>query len=410
MNRYQWECRTSLISHMNSQEIFLHHLAQTSPHPLAIEVSHAEGTYIFDKNGKQYYDLISGIAVTNIGHRHPKVVAAIKEQLDKYMHVMAYGEFIQTPQNQLALELAGLLPKSLNCSYFVNSGAEAIEGALKLAKRVTGRTEIISCHKSYHGSTHGALSVSGNETKKYRFRPLLPDVRFIHFNRLADVELISEKTAAVLVEPIQGDAGVRIATREFLEALRNKCNQTGTQLIFDEIQTGIGRTGKMFAFEHYEVVPDILTLAKALGGGMPIGAFISSHEKMNLFTHAPMLGHITTFGGHPVNCAAALANLRAIEEENMLASVEEKGYHLEKAIGHSAIKEIRRKGLMFAIEFEHAELVQKIVQACLKRGIITFWFLSCPESFRLAPPINISMEDIETAGRLIRESIEEACQ
>lgn len=390
---------------MNSKDIFLNHIAQTSPFPLAIEVSRAEGSYIFDKKGKKYYDLISGIAVTNIGHRHPKVVQAIKDQVDKYLHVMAYGEFIQDAQNGLGAELAKLLPPSLNCTYFVNSGTEAIEGALKLAKRVTGRTEIISCYKSYHGSTHGSLSVSGNETKKYRYRPLLPDVKFIHFNKVADLNLITEKTAAVLVEPIQGDAGVRIGTQEFHQALRKKCDETGAQLIFDEIQTGIGRTGKMFAFEHYGVVPDILALAKGLGGGMPIGAFISSHEKMNLFTHDPILGHITTFGGHPVVCAAAWANLQAIQEENMLEHVERKGQLLEKAIDHPAIKEIRRKGLMLAVEFENADLVQKIVHRCLEKGIITFWFLSCPESFRLAPPINISDEDILTAGKLIQQAI-----
>lgn len=393
---------------MNSKEIFLQHVAQTSPFPLAIDVSHAQGSYIFDKGGKKYFDLISGIAVTNIGHRHPKVIKAIKEQVDKYLHVMAYGEFIQDPQNGLAKELAKLLPPTLNCTYFVNSGTEAIEAALKLAKRVTGRTEIISCHKSYHGSTHGSLSVSGNETKKFRYRPLLPDVKFIHFNQLIDLDLISERTAAVLVEPIQGDAGVRIGTQAFLSALRKKCDETGAQLIFDEIQTGIGRTGKMFAFEHYGVVPDILALAKGLGGGMPIGAFISSYEKMHLFTHDPILGHITTFGGHPVVCAAALANLQAIQEENMLNAVEAKGKHLEEIIGHSAIKEIRRIGLMFAVEFKNAELVQKIVHKCLEKGIITFWFLSCPESFRLAPPINISDEDILEAGQLIHQAIIES--
>ena len=393
---------------MTSEDLFLQHVAQTSPFPLTIEVSHAEGSYIFDKNGKKYYDLISGIAVTNIGHRHPKVVKAIKDQVDKYLHVMAYGEFIQDAQNGLAIELAKLLPSSLNCTYFVNSGTEAIEGALKLAKRITGRTELISCHKSYHGSTHGSLSVSGNETKKYRYRPLLPDVKFIHFNRIEDLELITEKTAAVVVEPIQGDAGVRIGTQEFHEALRRKCDETGAQLIYDEIQTGIGRTGKMFAFEHYGVIPDILALAKGLGGGMPIGAFISSHEKMKLFTHDPILGHITTFGGHPVVCAAAWANLQAIQEENMLDKVEFKGKMLEETIAHPAIKEIRRRGLMLAIEFEDAEQVQKIVHKCLEKGIITFWFLSCPESFRLAPPINISDQDILEAGKLIHQSISES--
>lgn len=389
------------------KQIFQKHVAQTSPFPLNIEVSHAEGTFIYDQNNKPYYDLISGIAVTNIGHRHHKVVQAIKEQIDRYMHVMAYGEFIQSPQNALAQELQLLLPDSLNCSYFVNSGAEAIEGALKLAKRVTGRTEMISCLKSYHGSTHGALSVSGNETKKFRYRPLLPDVKFMRFNSIEDLEMISERTAAVVVEPIQGDAGVRIGEQDFLSALRVKCDETGAQLIFDEIQTGIGRTGKMFAFEHYGVIPDILTLAKGLGGGMPIGTFISSLEKMQSFTHEPILGHITTFGGHPVNCASALANLKVIQEENLLEKVEEKGKLIEELIMHPAIKEIRRKGLMFAIEFDDAETVRNIVERCLEEGVITFYFLSCPESFRLAPPLNISEKEIRDSAHIIRQAIDQ---
>ncbi len=393
---------------MNSKEIFLNHLAQTSPFPLQIEVSHAEGSLIYDSNGKSYYDLISGIAVTNIGHRHPKVVSAIKDQLDKYMHVMAYGEFIQSPQNDLAKKLSTLLPETLSTAYFVNSGTEANEGALKLAKRVTGRTEIVSCKKSYHGSTHGSLSVSGNEVKKYAFRPLLPDVKFMEFNKVEDLNLITNKTAAVIIEPIQGDAGVRIPNKEYLVALRDRCTETGAQLIFDEIQTGFGRTGEFFAFQHYGVIPDILTIAKAFGGGMPIGAFISSKEKMNLFTFNPMLGHITTFGGHPVNCAAALANIKVIEEESLVSDVERKGQLLENEISHPSIVEIRRKGLMFAIEFETPEKVQKIVERCLELGVITFWFLSCPESFRLAPPINISDEEITHAGRLIHQAINEA--
>lgn len=392
---------------MQSREIFAKHLAQTSPYPLTIEVSHAEGPFIYDKDGKQYLDMISGIAVSNIGHRHPAVVQAVKAQVDKYMHVMAYGEFIQTPQNALGQALSELLPPSLSCSYFVNSGAEAIEGALKLAKRVTERTEIIACRGAYHGSTHGALSVSGNEVKKRAFRPLLPDIHFMRFNHMEDLSMISTKTAAVLIEPVQGDAGVRIASKAYLQALRQKCDDNGTLLIFDEIQTGFGRTGKWFAFEHFEVVPDILTLAKALGGGMPIGAFVSSYEHMQTFTFAPMLGHITTFGGHPVNCAAALANMQAIDEEQMIDKVEAKGRLLASYLKHSAIKEVRRIGLMFAIEFENADVVQTIVQECLKRGVITFWFLSCPESFRLAPPINCSDEVLVKAGKIMAEVIEE---
>ncbi|WP_317039315.1 aspartate aminotransferase family protein [Roseivirga sp. 4D4] len=382
-------------------------MAQTSPHPLQLEVSHAEGSYIFDKTGKKYYDLISGIAVSNIGHCHPKVVNAVKAQVDQYMHVMAYGEFIQTPQNELATQLTELLPDHLNSCYFVNSGAEANEGALKLAKRITGRTELIACNKSYHGSTHGTLSVSGNEVKKNAFRPLLPDVRFIDFNNEEHLDQITERTAAVIIEPVQGDAGVRIPTRDYLKRLRQTCTEVGAQLIFDEIQTGFGRTGKLFAFEHFDVTPDILTIAKAFGGGMPIGAFISSREHMNLLTHNPMLGHITTFGGHPVNCAAALANLNVIQEERLLNDVEHKGELLAATIQHPSIKEIRRIGLMFAIEFESADTVQEIVFKCLEEGVITFWFLSCPESFRLAPPISMSDEDLIYAGEVIRRIIDE---
>lgn len=391
----------------SAKNIFLNHVAQTSPFPLKIEVKKASGSHIYDKEGKDYLDFISGIAVTNIGHRHPHVIKAIKSQLDEYMHVMAYGEFIQTPQNMLAAKLASVLPPSLNTSYFVNSGTEANEGALKLAKRITGRTGIISCKKSYHGSTHGSLSVSGNEVKKYAFRPLLPDVHFIEFNNQEDLSLITEETACVIIEPIQGDAGVRIPTQDYLQALRRRCTEKGTVLIFDEVQTGFGRTGKLFAFEHFNVVPDILTIAKAMGGGMPIGAFISSQENMTLLTHNPMLGHITTFGGHPVNCAAALANLEVILNEKLIDAVEEKGRLIEKLLTHPTIKEIRRKGLMFAIEFDSAERVQQIVEACIEAGVITFWFLSCPESFRLAPPLNISETDLRKGCEVIREAIDQ---
>ncbi len=391
---------------MNSEEIFFNKLAQTSPHPMTLEIDRAEGTFIYDKSGKRYYDLISGIAVTNIGHRHPEVIEAVKAQVDKYMHVMAYGEFVQNPQNLLAEKLTSLLPPTLDCCYFVNSGTEANEGALKLAKRVTGRTEIISCKNSYHGSTHGSLSVSGNETKKFAFRPLLPDVQFIEFNNNQDLNQISTKTACVIIEPIQGDAGVRIPDQNYLKALRARCSEVGALLIFDEVQTGFGRTGTLFSFEHYDVVPDILTVAKAMGGGMPIGAFISSKHNMSLLTHGPMLGHITTFGGHPVNCAAAMANLEILTENGLLSAVEVKGQLFEELLQHPSIKEIRRKGLMMAIEFDSPETVQQIVEACLEKGVITFWFLSCPDSFRLSPPLNISEEEIRDSCRLIIEAID----
>jgi len=391
-----------------SRQVFLNHVAQTSPYPLIIEVDKAAGSYIFDIEGKAYLDMISGIAVTNIGHRHPKVVASIKDQLDKYMHVMAYGEFIQKPQNELAKKLNAILPDTLNSAYFVNSGAEAIEGAMKLAKRVTGRTGFIACKGAYHGSTHGALSVSGNETKKYRFRPLLPNVHFIRHNQKEDLAMISKDTAAVIIELIQGDAGVRIADKSYVKALREKCTETGTLLVVDEIQTGFGRTGEWFSFQHYDIVPDVIAIAKGFGGGMPIGAFISKKAHMEKLSIEPVLGHITTFGGHPVNCASALANIEVIQEEHLIEEVEAKGAYLAKAISHPAVKEIRRKGMMFAVEFDSAELVQKIVEQCLEHGLITFYFLSCRESFRLAPPLNISYDDLDKAARIIRTSIDQA--
>jgi len=378
-----------------------HPLAPTSPHPLQIEVNKAEGVFIWDKQGNRYFDLISGIAVCNLGHRHPAIVQAVQNQLGRYLHVIPYGEFIQEPQIGLAKALNAILPDGLDCSYFVNSGAESVEAALKLAKRATGRTELISCKRSYHGSTHGALSVTGNERKKFHARPLLPDVKFINFDCIGSLRNITELTAAVIIEPIQGDAGVRIPSVGYLEAVRARCTQVGALLIFDEIQTGMGRTGKMFAFEHYDVVPDILCLAKALGGGMPIGAFIASEELMKLWTHDPVLGHITTFGGHPVNCAAALANVEELSNSKIISEVEVKGALMEELLSHPLIKEIRRKGLMLAVEFETAELVQKIVEGCLERGVITFWFLSDPVSFRLQPPLIISDEELKEACEVI---------
>src|SRR6478609_4837374 len=304
-----------------SPEIFLSHIAQTTSSPFLIPIESAEGVYLYGPNGKKYIDLISGIGVSNIGHRHPRVIKAIIDQINKHLHVMVFGEYIQSSPNKLAKKLSELLPPSLDCSYFVNSGTEANEGALKLAKRYTGRTEIISCLKSYHGSTHGSLSVSGNEVKKRKFRPLLPDVRFIEFNNPADLQYITEQTACVIMETIQGDAGVRVPSKSYMKAVRKRCDETGTLLILDEIQCGMGRTGTLFAFEQFDIVPDILTLAKAFGGGLPIGAFISSKKMMECLTHDPMLGHITTFGGNPVCCASALATLEVIERENLLAAV-----------------------------------------------------------------------------------------
>jgi acetylornithine/N-succinyldiaminopimelate aminotransferase len=378
-------------------------LANTNQHPYRIDVSHAEGIYVFDKMGKKYVDFISGISVSNIGHRHPHIVTAIKNQLDKYMHVMVFGEFYQDPQVDLAKKLASLLPSTLDCTYFVNSGTEANEAALKLAKRYTGRRKIISCRGAYHGSTHGSLSVSGNETKKEKFRPLLPEVYFIQFNNSEDLKWIDETTACVIIEPIQGDAGVRVPTMEYMKALRKKCSETGTLLIFDEIQTGFGRTGKLFAFEHFDVVPDILTLAKGLGGGMPIGAFVSSQEIMHILTHNPPLGHITTFGGHPVNCASALANIEVLTSGTILFDVERKGALIESLIDKTHVIEIRRKGLFFAIEMSDPDKVQRVVNGCKDAGLLSFWFLSCPESFRIAPPLICTDTEIMEAVAIINK-------
>jgi acetylornithine/N-succinyldiaminopimelate aminotransferase len=391
---------------MSRQDIFLKHQAQTSPYPYLIDVAKAEGIYFWDQAGKRYMDMIAGVAVNNIGHRHPAVIDAIQTQLDKYLHVMVYGEFLQDSQLALAENLKSILPDQLNCSYIVNSGTEAIEAALKLAKRVTGRYELVSTNKSYHGSTHGSMSVSGNEVKKANFRPLLPAVSFITFNDIASLEIITTKTAGVLIETVQGDAGMRAPDPKFLKVLREKCNETGSLLIFDEVQVGMGRTGTMFAFEQYDVVPDILVLGKALGGGMPIGAMISSYENMNTFTFNPMLGHITTFGGHPVICAAANACINVLKTEPWIGAVEQKGQLLEDMItSHPDVIEIRRKGLFFAIELGSFERVQAVVNHCLENGLIGFWFLSCPTAFRLSPPLSISIDEIKNAGHIILEAL-----
>lgn len=392
---------------MNSDS-FLAHLGQTNPFPYLIDVERAEGLYIYDKHGKAYMDMIAGVAVNNIGNRHPKVVQAIKEQADKFLHVMVYGEFIQDSSVQFAQKLTSLLPGSLNCVYPVNSGTEANEAALKLAKRVTGRSEIVSFRGSYHGSTHGSMSVSGNEVKKIAFRPLLPDVRFLKHNSIPDLRQITHKTAGVIIETIQGDAGVRVSDPAFLKALRQRCTETGALLIFDEIQCGMGRSGKMFAFEHSGIVPDILTLGKALGGGLPIGAVVSSREKLHEFTYNPMLGHITTFGGHPLICAAALAFLEVMETEIDFTEVEAKGQLLVDLLkNESEIKEIRRAGMMFAFDMESFERVEKVVKKCLELGLISFWFLSHPYSFRLSPPLNITEDEMRKAGEIILQAIRE---
>ncbi|MGB0915383.1 MAG: aspartate aminotransferase family protein [Crocinitomicaceae bacterium] len=393
---------------MSRKDEFLSFQGQTNQSPYLIDVDRAEGIYIYDKSGKAFIDMIAGVAVNNIGHRHPLVVKALNTQIDKHLHVMVYGEFIQDAQLQFSQKLSSLLPDSLETVYTVNSGTEANEAALKLAKRITGRSELISFRGSYHGSTHGSMSVSGNETKKEAFRPLLPDVRFLEFNNIEDLENITSRTAGVIIETIQGDAGVRTPSQAFMDTLRKKCSETGAQLIFDEVQCGIGRTGKMFAFEHFNVTPDILTLGKALGGGMPIGAVVSSKENLYEFTYNPMLGHITTFGGHPVICAAANACLDVMDSEIDFNEVERLGALLEELLqSNSEIIEIRRKGMMFAFDMESFERVEKVVKKCLDKGLISFWFLSHPNSFRLSPPINITEEQIRTAASIISESIDQ---
>jgi acetylornithine/N-succinyldiaminopimelate aminotransferase len=401
---FYYHCSAKGIA-MTQRDLFFRHLAQTSETPLALEIEKANGIYLYDTSGKKYIDLLSGISVSSTGHRHPAVIKAIHEQLDKYLHLMVYGEYIQSPQVKLAEALVKILPPSLSSVYFVNSGTEATEGALKLAKRYTGRTEIIAFKNAYHGSTHGSLSVMGCEDFKQAYRPLLPNIRFIEFNKIKDLENISQKTACVIAETIQGEAGVIIPDIKFMKELRRRCNETGALLILDEVQAGMGRTGKMFAFEHYGIIPDILTLAKSFGGGMPLGAFISSNEIMKTLTNNPPLGHITTFGGHPVSCAAALANLKVILDENLHLKSELKGNLFLKLLKHPKIKKVRSKGLLIAIEFNDEKTNQKAIAACLKKGVITDWFLFAPHCMRIAPPLIITDEEIKYSCKIILESV-----
>ncbi|MDA3952005.1 MAG: aspartate aminotransferase family protein [Bacteroidales bacterium] len=393
---------------ISQRQLFLEHVGQTSDFPLQLEIERAKGIYMFDTDNKFYIDLISGVSVSNLGHVHPAIVKAIKSQAEKYMHLMVYGEYIQTPQVEFAKKLTKLIPEKLNSVYFVNSGSEAIEGALKLAKRYTGRSEIISYNNAYHGSTHGALSVMGNEEFKNSFRPLLPDVNFINFNSFDDLKLISEKTACVLIEPIQGEAGIRLPKDNYLKELRKKCDETGTLLIFDEIQTGFGRTGSLFAFQEYDVVPDIITIAKGMGGGMPIGAFVSANEIMSSFKTNPILGHITTFGGHPVSCAAACASLDVIVKENIIEKVKSKGELFKKYLNHPEIKEIRGIGLFMAVELRDFNLVKKVIDIAVEKGLVTDWFLFHDSAFRIAPPLIITDDQIKEACNILIESIEES--
>ncbi|WP_226389421.1 aspartate aminotransferase family protein [Penaeicola halotolerans] len=392
---------------MNNRQLFLQHLAQTTDFPLMIEIDHAEGIYMYGPEGKSYMDLISGIGVSNVGHRHPKVVQAIKDQADKYLHLMVYGEYVQSPQVQLAKALAETLPAPLDTAYLVNSGSEAVEGALKLAKRYTGRTELISCFNAYHGSSHGSLSVGGNEIFKQVYRPLLPDTNRIVYGGFADLAKITTRTAAVIVETVQGEAGIMVSCANYLQALRKRCDETGTLLILDEIQTGFGRTGKFWGFEHYGIMPDILVCAKGMGGGMPIGAFISSQKMMAVFKNNPILGHITTFGGHPVSAAASLATLRVIQEEKLVEQVAQKAELFKALLVHPKIKGIRNKGLMMAVAFESFEVLKPIIDRAIELGVITDWFLFCDNAMRIAPPLIITEEEIKKACKIILQAIEE---
>ena len=392
---------------VTQRQLFLQYVAQTSEAPLFLEIEKAEGVNMWDKDNKKYIDLISGIGVSNVGHRHPKVVEAIKEQIDKYLHLMVYGEFVQGPQVRAAQGIINTLPENFNNVYFVNSGSEAVEGAIKLAKRFNGKREIIYFDKAYHGSTQGALSVNGDEFFKRNYRPLLPDTRMLRFNNLEDLKFINKNTSAVILEFIQGEAGVRKAKIEFYEELFYCCKENEVLIIADEIQSGFGRTGKFWGFENFSIIPDIVVCAKGMGGGMPLGAFISSSQIMGSLKHSPFLGHITTFGGHPVCCAACEAVLDILKSEELLNSVSEKEKLFHKLLVHPAIKEIRSVGLMVAVEFESYEVLKSIIDKCLEYGILTDWFLHCNNSMRIAPPLIISLDEIEESCKIILRAIKE---
>lgn len=395
-----------MLSH---RQLFLLNTAQTSSSPRLIEIARAEGIYLYGPNGEKYMDLVSGFAVSNVGHRHPSVVQAVKDQVDRYMHVTVYGEFVQAPQVLLATKLVSLLPKSLDCVYFTNSGTEAMEGAMKIAKKFTGRTKFVAANKAYHGSTQGALSLMGDTKFKTPFEPLLPNISFIRYNEPDDLEAIDEHTAAVVLESIQGEAGIRVPDSSYMQAVRKQCDDTGALLILDEIQTGFGRTGKLFAFEHYGIVPDILLIAKGLGGGMPLGAFVARHAIMEVIKENPILGHITTFGGHPVSCAAGLASLEAILEENMMDAVEEKYRLFKELLVHPSITEVRGKGLMMCIQLNSFYQVENVSKYCAEHGVMIDWFLHHETALRLAPPLIITEEQIRDACKVILKGITAYC-
>ena len=389
---------------------FLEHVGQTSPSPMMVEVERAEGSFFYTPEGKRYFDLVAGVSVSNVGHANPDVIAAVQKQAADYMHVMVYGEMVERPQVEYARSIAELLPGDLNCVYFVNSGAEAVEVALKLVKRHTGRTELISMKRAYHGSTHGAMSMMGTpegEEWKAEFRPLLPDVKSINFNSFDDLKQITERTAGVLCEVVQGEAGVRLPNPAWLKALRERCTEVGALLIFDEIQTGMGRTGEMFASTKYGIQPDVVCLAKAFGGGMPLGGVAANNQVLDSFTHNPCLGHITTFGGHPVCCAAGLAALNYLKNNNIIEGVESKGALFESLLkGHDKVLEIRRSGLLLAVELGKSEYLYRLMEIFKQEGIMSDWFLYCDTAFRISPPLTISESEIEECCQIIRRSLD----
>ena len=388
----------------------MEHVGQTSPSPMLIEVARAEGSFFYTPEGKRYFDLVAGVSVSNVGHANSEVVRAVQEQAANYMHVMVYGEMVERPQVEYARRIAELLPGDLDCVYFVNSGAEAVEVALKLAKRYTGRTELISMRRAYHGSTHGAMSMMGTpegEEWKAEFRPLLPDVKSINFNSFDDLMEITERTAGVLCEVVQGEAGVRLPNPEWLRALRDRCSEVGALLIFDEIQTGMGRTGEMFAATKYGITPDVVCLAKAFGGGMPLGGVAANRQILDSFTHNPCLGHITTFGGHPVCCAAGLAALNYLVNNNVVDNVERKGKLFEERVSlHPKVQEIRRSGLLLAVELGSSDYLYKLMEIFKEEGIMSDWFLYCDTAFRISPPLTISDSEIEECCAIIARSLD----
>lgn len=388
------------------KDLFFKHIAQTSPEPILLEIESAKGIYLYDNNGKSYIDLISGISVSSIGHSNEQVVSAVNEQASKYMHLMVYGEYVQKPQVKLAEKIAEISNQQFDSVFFVNSGSEAVEGALKLAKRYTGRKEIIACKNAYHGSTHGALSLISNFEYTKKFNPLLPNIKFVNFNNIDDLSQITKNTACVIIEPVQGEAGYIPANNEYLKKLKTKCKECGTLLIFDEVQTGMGRTGSFFAYQKYNIVPDVIVLAKAFGGGMPIGAFASKQNVMDCLSNNPILGHISTFGGHPVSCAASLAAIDVIENQKLIEQVSEKELLFRKLLIHKNIIEVRGKGLMLAIQLDKFESVKKCISYCLNKGLIIDWFLFCDSAIRISPPLIITNEQINFSCKIILEALD----